>query len=218
MDIFGGAPRVLGYPRPVVVRSGADATLKCQIGGDPQPDVVWERKNVPILSEGRYSISQEGKAYFLHISNVTAEDSGQYICKAKNTVGETYAAAALKVEHEAQEVLVMPPPPPPPPQQQQPQPLQNGSIGPEKHLKQELKIDELEGEFDFENRDRPRFLIKPLSLRVDRGEDAAFSCKLTGEPLPEVVWEKDGKRLKEIFESSHYRVCQQDGGDRKSVV
>lgn len=29
-----------------------------------------------------------------------------------------------------------------------------------------------------------RFLIKPLSLRVDHGEDAAFSCKLSGEPLP----------------------------------
>lgn len=201
---------MLGYPRPVVVRSGADATLKCQIGGDPQPDVVWERKNVPIFSEGRYSISQEGKAYFLHISNVCAEDSGQYICKAKNTVGETCAAATLKVEHESQEVLVVPPQPPP--QQQQLQPLQNGSIEPERHLKQDLKIEEQERELDFENRDRPRFLIKPLSLRVDRGEDAAFSCKLTGDPMPEVVWEKDGKRLKDIFESSHYRVCEQDGG------
>ena len=44
MDIFGGAPRVLGYPRPVIVRPGTDATLKCQIGGDPRPEVVWERK------------------------------------------------------------------------------------------------------------------------------------------------------------------------------
>ncbi|XP_076159377.1 obscurin-like protein 1a [Alosa pseudoharengus] len=211
MDPFGGAPRVLGYSRPVVVSSGADALLKCQIGGDPQPDVVWERKNIPLFSEGRYSISQEGKAYFLRISCVSPEDAGQYICKAKNSIGETCAAATLKVEHDSQEVLVVPPPPPAQhPQPHQPQPLQNGSIEPEK---QEVKMEEQQQkELDFENRDRPRFLIKPLSLRVDRGEDAAFSCKLTGEPLPEVVWEKDGKRLKEIFESSHYRVCQQDGG------
>ncbi len=59
---------------------------------------------------------------------------------------------------------------------------------------------------------KPRFLIKPISLRVDRGEDAAFSCKLSGEPLPQVVWEKDGKQLNEIYESSHYHVGQQDNG------
>ncbi|XP_031414919.1 obscurin-like protein 1a [Clupea harengus] len=211
MDVFGGAPRVLGYPRPVAVRDGMDAQLKCQIGGDPQPDVVWERKNVPLLSEGRYSISQEGKAYFLCISCVTAEDSGQYICKAKNSIGETCAAAMLKVENESQEVLVVPPPQPQ--SQLQQQPLQNGNIEPEQQLQRDPKAEQQQQkELDFENRDRPRFLIKPLSLRVDRGEDAAFSCKLTGEPLPEVIWEKDGKRLKEIFESSHFRVCEQDGG------
>lgn len=254
MDVFGGAPRVLGYPRPVLAQSGMDALLRCQIGGDPQPDVVWERKNVPILSEGRYSISQEGKAYFLRISCVTADDSGQYICKAKNSIGETCAAATLKVQHESQEVMVPPPPPkqqqqqqpqqqpeqhkpqpqPQPeqqqpeqqksqpqqqqPQQQQPQerPLMNGSIDHNEQLHQELnkgpQQQQQRSELDSENRDRPRFLIKPLSLRVDRGEDAAFSCKLTGDPMPEVIWEKDGKCLKDIFESSHFRVNQQDGG------
>uniref|UniRef100_A0A8C2GBZ6 Obscurin-like protein 1 n=1 Tax=Cyprinus carpio TaxID=7962 RepID=A0A8C2GBZ6_CYPCA len=167
MDVFGGAPRVLGYPRPVLVKCGTDAVLKCQIGGDPQPDVIWERKNESILPDGRYRITQDGKVYSLYISGVTMEDAGQYICRANNNIGETYAAATLKVEEEPQEL-----------QQTQP----------------------------------PRFLIKPLSLRVDRGEDAAFSCKLSGDPLPQVVWEKDGKQLNEIYESSHYHVGQQDGG------
>ncbi len=35
MDVFGGAPRFLAYPRPVVVQSGTDAVLKCQISGIP---------------------------------------------------------------------------------------------------------------------------------------------------------------------------------------
>uniref|UniRef100_A0A673FZ41 Obscurin like cytoskeletal adaptor 1a n=1 Tax=Sinocyclocheilus rhinocerous TaxID=307959 RepID=A0A673FZ41_9TELE len=174
MDVFGGAPRVLGYPRPVLVKCGTDAVLKCQIGGDPQLDVIWERKNESILPEGRYHITQDGKVYSLYISGVTMEDAGQYICRAKNNIGETYAAATLKVEEELQQTQ-----PAPPPQQ---------------------------------NEVKPHFLIKPLSLRVDRGEDAAFSCKLSGEPLPQVVWEKDGKQLNEIYESSHYHVGQQDGG------
>lgn len=92
----------------------------------------------------------------------------------------------------------------------------NGSIDHNEQLHQELnkgpQQQQQRSELDSENRDRPRFLIKPLSLRVDRGEDAAFSCKLTGDPMPEVIWEKDGKCLKDIFESSHFRVNQQDGG------
>ncbi|XP_027878730.1 obscurin-like protein 1 isoform X11 [Xiphophorus couchianus] len=169
MDVFGGAPRFLAYPRPVVVQSGTDAVLKCQIGGDPRPAVIWERNNKKIDPQGRYRVFEDGNVYNLIITAVTIEDSGQYICKAKNSIGETYAAATLKVEGEAQEM----------------------------ELREENK---------------PRFLIKPLSTRVGRGEDAVFSCKLWGNPRPEVVWEKDGRKLNEIFESTHFSVGYQDGG------
>ncbi|KAM3857112.1 obscurin-like protein 1a [Diretmus argenteus] len=239
MDIFGGAPRVLGYPRPVVAQCGTDATLKCQIGGDPRPDVVWERKNVQISSEGRYKISEEGKSYLLTIAGVTPQDVGQYICKARNSIGETCAAASLKVEGD-------------PPQEQhtglngvkqsiqengnsgvqmngyskveqnaalnqngEHREQQNGNVGEQLVREQEKWKGEIRSkpeEMDLMSDDRPRFLIKPLSLRVDRGEDAAFSCKLWGTPLPEVVWEKDGKKLNDIFESAHFSVGSQDGG------
>ncbi|XP_005736946.1 obscurin-like protein 1 isoform X13 [Pundamilia nyererei] len=169
MDVFGGAPRFLAYPRPVVVQSGTDAVLKCQIGGDPRPAVIWERSNEKIDPQGRYRVFEDGNVYNLIISAVTTEDSGQYICKAKNSIGETYAAATLKVEGEAQEM----------------------------ELREENK---------------PLFLIKPLSTRVGRGEDAVFSCKLWGNPKPDVIWEKDGRRLNEIFESTHFSVGYQDGG------
>uniref|UniRef100_A0A8C7FSM1 Obscurin like cytoskeletal adaptor 1a n=1 Tax=Oncorhynchus kisutch TaxID=8019 RepID=A0A8C7FSM1_ONCKI len=179
MDIFGGAPRVLGYSRPVAAQCGTDSVLQCKIGGDPRPEVVWEKKNVQILSEGRYRLSEEGQAYFLHITGVRLEDAGQYICKASNSVGETCAPATLKENGEESE--------------------------------REKKKQRYEGE-PLLSDDRPHFLIKPLSLRVDRGEDAAFSCKLSGNPLPQVVWEKDGKKLSDIFESAHFNVSSQDGG------
>ncbi|KAM8855623.1 obscurin-like protein 1 isoform 15-T15 [Spinachia spinachia] len=169
MDVFGGAPRFFAYPRPVVVQSGTDAVLKCQIGGDPRPAVIWERNNEKIDPEGRYRVFEDGNVYNLIISAVITEDSGQYICKAKNSIGETYAAATLKVEGEAQEMEVR-------------------------------------------EENKPRFLIKPLSTRAGRGDDAVFSCKLWGNPRPEVVWEKDGRRLNEIFESTHFSVGFQDGG------
>ncbi|XP_035029701.2 obscurin isoform X13 [Hippoglossus stenolepis] len=169
MDVFGGAPRFLAYPRPVMVQTGTDAVLKCQIGGDPRPAVIWERNNEKIDLQGQYRVFEDGNVYNLIISAVTSDDSGQYICKAKNSIGETYAAATLNVEGEAQEM----------------------------ELREENK---------------PRFLIKPLSTRAGRGEDAVFSCKLWGKPRPEVVWEKDGRKLNEIFESTHFTVGYQDGG------
>lgn len=198
---------MLGYPRPVLVKCGTDAVLKCQIGGDPQPDVIWERKNESIHPEGRYRITQDGKVYTLYISGVTMEDAGQYICRAKNNIGETYAAATLKVQEETQEQQTQP--------AQAPPPQQNDVqvIPPEQDIK--MKIQQqvgVEKKKDPFQDSKPYFLIKPLSLRVDRGEDAAFSCKITGDPLPQVVWEKDGKQLNEIYESAHYHVGQQDGG------
>ncbi|XP_061918882.1 obscurin-like protein 1a [Entelurus aequoreus] len=205
MDIFGGAPRVLGYSRPVVAQCGKDATLRCHIGGDPRPDVIWEHNNVQIVTDGRYKISEEGKFYLLGISEVTLEDAGQYICKARNSVGETYAKASLKVEVNDQQVDM------------------NGVVAENGHVNGHSTIQNgdhrnkkgghlLDQEDDFTSDDKPRFLIKPLSLRVYRGEDAAFSCKVWGKPVPEVVWEKDGKKLNDIFESSHFTVSSQDGG------
>ncbi|TRY90337.1 hypothetical protein DNTS_015230 [Danionella cerebrum] len=196
----------MGYPRPVLVKSGSEAVLKCQIGGDPQPDVIWERKNEPILPQGRYQITQDGKMYTLYISGVTMEDAGQYICKAKNIIGETYAAATLKVEEQTCEEQTQPP------QASLSQQHKVNVIPPEQELKNMTHEQFEEEKKEPFQANKPHFLIKPLSLRVDRGEDAAFSCKLSGDPLPQVVWDKDGKQLNEIFESAHYHVGQQDGG------
>lgn len=222
MDIFGGAPRVLAYPRPVVAECGTDATLRCQIGGDPRPDVIWERKNVQILSEGRYKLSEEGQFYLLTINGVAQEDAGQYICKARNSIGETCAAASLKVEEQTQAR-----------ERGQQQSVVNNMVrengeytghlngycvmqnGENKTDNRQQTKGERNGKFSEKQDEgdaKPRFLIKPLSLRVDRGEDAAFSCKIWGSPLPQVTWEKDGKRLGDIFESSHFGVSSQDGG------
>ncbi|KYO24389.1 hypothetical protein Y1Q_0020532 [Alligator mississippiensis] len=164
MDVFGGAPRFLAYPRTFTVQSGADALLKCQITGDPQPSIAWEKDKAPIAPAGRFRVQAEGNVYSLLVSRVTPEDGGQYICKAKNSVGETYAAATLKVE-------------PGEPR--------------------------CEGHPD----DRaPVFLARPLSLRVGRGEDVAFSCRVLGQPGPVLEWEKDGRKLSDLFESSHFCV------------
>ncbi|KAG6921002.1 obscurin like 1, partial [Chelydra serpentina] len=164
MDVFGGAPRFLAYPRTFTVQSGADAILTCQIAGDPCPSIIWEKDKSPVALLGRCRVEAEGNVYSLSISQVTPADSGQYICKAKNAVGETYAAATLKVE-----------------------------------------AGELQQEGDPEDVP-PGFLSKPLSWQVCRGEDVVFTCRVSGQPCPVLQWEKDGRQLSDLFESSHFCV------------
>nr|XP_047928118.1 obscurin-like protein 1 isoform X1 [Anser cygnoides]XP_047928119.1 obscurin-like protein 1 isoform X1 [Anser cygnoides] len=172
MEGLGGAPRFLAYPRAFTVQSGADAVLKCQITGEPRPSILWEKDKAPIEPSGRFHVEAEGNMYSLLVSRVTPQDSGLYVCKAKNSVGETYAAATLKVE-----------------------------AG-------ESRQEEEEEEEGCPGSQAPIFLVGPSSLRVCRGEDVTFSCRVSGQPCPLLEWEKDGHKLGDLFESSHFAVGQ----------
>ncbi|KAM4669508.1 obscurin-like protein 1 [Amazona ochrocephala] len=168
MEGFEGAPRFVAYPRAFMVQSGTDAVLSCQITGDPRPSIFWEKDKIPIEPSGRYHVEAKGDLYSLLVSRATPQDSGLYICKAKNSVGETYAAATLKVE-----------------------------VGEPR---------EEEGLLDSE---APAFLVAPSSIRACRGEDVMFTCRVSGQPCPVVQWEKDGHKLSDLFESSHFAVGQE---------
>uniref|UniRef100_A0A8C4UQB4 Obscurin-like protein 1 n=1 Tax=Falco tinnunculus TaxID=100819 RepID=A0A8C4UQB4_FALTI len=164
----GGTPRFLAYPRAFTVRSGTDAVLSCQITGDPRPSILWEKDKIPIEPSGRFHVETKGDLYSLLVSHVTPQDSGLYICKAKNSVGETYAAATLKVE-----------------------------------------VGEPQEEEECSSNEAPTFLVAPLSTRVCRGEDVMFACRVSGQPCPVLEWEKDGHKLSDLFESSHFAVGQE---------
>ncbi|GCB82468.1 hypothetical protein scyTo_0021620 [Scyliorhinus torazame] len=98
---FGGAPRFLTRPKAFAVSTGKDATLACQIIGNPAPLVVWEKDKAPVRSGGRFETAEDGDLYKLIIYDLSTGDSGQYICRANNTVGEAYAAVSLRVGGEA---------------------------------------------------------------------------------------------------------------------
>nr|XP_030133230.3 obscurin-like protein 1 [Taeniopygia guttata] len=167
MEGFGGAPRFLAYPRAFTVQSGTNAVLSCQIMGDPQPSILWEKDKNTIEPSGRFHMESKGDLYSLMVSCATPEDSGLYVCRAKNSVGETYAATVLRVE----------------PAEPREGEGCSGSVA-------------------------PAFLIAPSSMRVCRGEDVMFTCRVSGQPCPVLEWEKDGHKLSELFESSHFAVGQ----------
>lgn len=96
-NLFGGAPRFLTRPKAFSLSVGRDATLSCTVVGTPVPAVTWEKEKLRISTGGRYKTIEDGDVYRLTIYDLTLEDSGQYMCRAKNNVGEAYAAVTLKV-------------------------------------------------------------------------------------------------------------------------
>uniref|UniRef100_A0A8C7KMX6 Ig-like domain-containing protein n=1 Tax=Oncorhynchus kisutch TaxID=8019 RepID=A0A8C7KMX6_ONCKI len=80
---------------------GKDATLSCTIVGNPTPLITWEKEKLRLTSGGRFKMVDDGDVYRLTIYDLTLEDSGQYMCRAKNNVGEAYAyhSSAALVSH-----------------------------------------------------------------------------------------------------------------------
>ncbi|XP_027876358.1 obscurin isoform X15 [Xiphophorus couchianus] len=96
-NLFGGAPRFLTRPKAFTVGVGKDATLSCTVVGKPTPVITWEKDKLKLSSGGRFKTVEDGDIYRLTIYDLTLEDSGQYMCRAKNNIGEAYAAVTLKV-------------------------------------------------------------------------------------------------------------------------
>ncbi|XP_055284683.1 obscurin isoform X21 [Moschus berezovskii] len=98
---FSGAPRFLTRPKAFVVSVGKDATLSCQIVGNPTPQVSWEKDRQLVEAGGRFRLAQDGDLYRLTILDLALGDSGQYVCRARNAIGEAFAAVGLQVDAEA---------------------------------------------------------------------------------------------------------------------
>lgn len=57
-----------------------------QVHGEPPPKISWYKDNLKIsnYNDSRYNIQQLGSNCIFSIRNVTAEDSGRYVCEAIN--------------------------------------------------------------------------------------------------------------------------------------
>ena len=103
-------PRVVSGPRDTTVKVGASAVLRCEVSGDPQPDVLWRRApaagpnanananadaNASLaMPLGRVSILADRS---LRITGARLSDAGLYVCDADNRAGAVSASATLSV-------------------------------------------------------------------------------------------------------------------------
>ncbi|GFY50994.1 obscurin [Trichonephila inaurata madagascariensis] len=81
----------------VSLLDGDTLKLETAVDGAPAPTVKWYKGKKELSSED-VNIKSEGSNHSLVIDETTIEDSGAYICKAKNKVGEATQQATVTVK------------------------------------------------------------------------------------------------------------------------
>lgn len=91
-------PRITKRLSRVSVPLGYRATLPCVAQGYPVPTFRWHRakSDQRPLPDHTISVSQEGGVLIFH--KVVPSDSGRYICRVSNNVGEDEVDTELIVE------------------------------------------------------------------------------------------------------------------------
>ena len=79
-------------PSSVIIEEGQNVTLVCRATGKPQPTVTWNKAFGHMPSD-KYKIIDGN----LNVLNITREQGGDYICKAKNLLNEDSASAQITV-------------------------------------------------------------------------------------------------------------------------
>ncbi|XP_068096366.1 roundabout homolog 4 isoform X2 [Hyperolius riggenbachi] len=81
-------------PADRITKSGTTVQFFCGVHGVPRPTIQWSKEQ-GILPTGRYAITNENT---LSLQRVTVQDSGKYICTARNQVDQVSVKAQLVVE------------------------------------------------------------------------------------------------------------------------
>ena len=87
------------YINNVRVSLGEQATLYCYARYDFRHRSAWKRNGVYLESTGRYNIRSQSKRrrtnMYLEISEVNAQDFGNYTCEVSNRFGKTSGVVQL---------------------------------------------------------------------------------------------------------------------------
>ncbi|TMS38626.1 hypothetical protein L596_005310 [Steinernema carpocapsae] len=82
----------------LVVEESANAEFSCQISGKPEPLVEWLRNGEKISPNERFITSFAAGRASLRVVGATAEDEGEYCCRASNSAGSETCKAVLTVK------------------------------------------------------------------------------------------------------------------------
>ncbi|XP_041670775.1 myosin light chain kinase, smooth muscle-like [Cheilinus undulatus] len=91
-------PRFQQTLKDLTLPKGATAQLTCTVNGYPQPEVKWLHNDKPLSGSSRVTMEQQEGLCALLVADLKTSDSGVYVCRASNKLGEAMCSAKLKVE------------------------------------------------------------------------------------------------------------------------
>ncbi|XP_013869573.1 roundabout homolog 2 isoform X6 [Austrofundulus limnaeus] len=97
-------PTFLRRPINQVVLEEEMVEFRCQVQGDPQPNVRWRKDDIDV-PRGRYEIKYDKDDYILRVKKASINDEGMFTCVAENRVGKLEASASLTVRAPPQFVI-----------------------------------------------------------------------------------------------------------------
>ncbi|XP_069563433.1 roundabout homolog 2 isoform X9 [Brachyistius frenatus] len=97
-------PTFLRRPINQVVLEEEMVEFRCQVQGDPQPNVRWRKDDIDV-PRGRYEIKYDKDDYVLRVKKASVNDEGTFTCVAENRVGKVEASATLTVRAAPQFVI-----------------------------------------------------------------------------------------------------------------
>ncbi|XP_041477901.1 uncharacterized protein LOC121425834 isoform X6 [Lytechinus variegatus] len=184
-------------------KEGSSAHFACRLqpAGDPTMRIEWFKNNTPLFIGSRVQTKYEFGICSLDIKGVYPEDAGTITCRATNKYGQTETTGKLTCEAEQSLIL----------DTQLPEEMRG--------IEKTIKFDEYlsagdfpdDSKFPSEEFSRPELVTVPEPVSILEGENARFSCRISGVPAPRVSWFREdlqiigqGARMRSWFDGIHY--------------
>ncbi|XP_076858117.1 matrix-remodeling-associated protein 5 [Brachyhypopomus gauderio] len=93
-------------PQRVDVSYGGSLSLDCRASGNPEPRIIW-RTPLKKLIDAHYSFDHRMKVFgngTLSIKSITDKDQGDYLCVARNKMGDDYVLLKVNVMMKAAKI------------------------------------------------------------------------------------------------------------------
>ncbi|KAJ8980663.1 hypothetical protein NQ317_013275 [Molorchus minor] len=102
LDMGDAGPELIYWFSEQTLQPGPTVSLKCVASGNPPPQFTWTLDGFPIPDHprflvGQYVTVQDDVISHVNITNIKAEDGGEYTCTAQNSVAEISHSARVNV-------------------------------------------------------------------------------------------------------------------------